>query len=137
MSIYKGILSIQDPAGSYIGMQNVARDFLIRHDIDITTQGPKKNPIALVITVTAVKDRDQDEKQVTRVKGDYKMNATTTRFSAFLSSAIAGHNTDKLLHEGRSAYYIYINNGIRYHATEEEFFTTECDFSSNRNMKFL
>jgi len=48
----RGVLTINDPCGRYVGLQSVARSFLTRQNIDISFLGPKERPTAIVLKLT-------------------------------------------------------------------------------------
>ncbi len=132
MSYSDGILSIRDPKGRYMGMQDVASGFLTERNIDISTQGPKEDPTAIVLEVSAKEDEfvKEEDKTYSRIKADYKKNATPSMFSMLLSRATANFDYDKD-HKNGNTYRIY-NNGRHKDVTPAEFYTDTCDFRLNK-----
>ena len=61
--IPKGILTINDPRGRYMGMQHVARNFLNNRNIDISFLGPAECPTAVVLTLTVYPSSKEDEER--------------------------------------------------------------------------
>lgn len=61
--IPKGILTINDPRGRYMGMQHVARNFLNNKNIDISFLGPAECPTAVVLTLTVYPSSKEDEER--------------------------------------------------------------------------
>ena len=72
MNSNKGVLSIVDHKGRYIGMQSTARAYLHGVCIDISTQGSDDNPTAVVVTVYDAKDRGRklEEINYSSIKAD-------------------------------------------------------------------
>lgn len=132
--LYRGILSIKDPRGMYIGSQNIARAFLYGIDIDISYLGPKERPNAVVIAINDLRERNQPNAPVTHVKADYFKNSPQDLFNALLSKSETMFRVDKLKRQskkgypGGSTYYLYCNNGLVRELTKEEFFQEECSF---------
>ena len=133
MSYSDGILSIQDPKGRYMGMQDVASGFLTKKNINISTQGPKEDPTAIVLEVSAKEDEfvKEEDKTYTRMKADYKKNATPDMFSVLLYNATTSFNRDKKLNRGNT-YRISDNNGRTAKVTPEEFYTDTYNFSTRK-----
>ncbi len=133
MNFNKGILSIQDPRGRYVGMQNIANDFLTGRNIDISTQGPKEDPTAVVVEVSAEEDKfiKEEDKTYTRIKGDYKKHANPNMFSVLLNNAITSFDMDKKHNRGNT-YRISDNSGNKVQITPEEFYTDTYDFSTKK-----
>ena len=129
-NINKGVLSIQDPKGKYMGMQNVARNFLINQNIGISTQGPKEAPDSVVIEITKSSDKPiPEEKQHTmRMKADYLKNATPEFFANMLSKATTIFTSDDRRNRG-DTYNIYYNNGICDDLTKEQFYNEKPNYT--------
>ncbi len=134
MSYDNGILSITDPKGRYMGMQDIASGYLTGRCIDITTQGPKDNPTAVVVTVYAEEDKRKKLKVIknfTRMKADYEENATPEKFSTLLYNATISFDINKRLNRGK-LYQIY-SNGLYLDITREEFYDENLDLSEVLN----
>ena len=98
MSYNNGILSIQDPKGRYMGMQDIATGYLTGRNINICTQGPKDDPTAIIVEVSAEEDNfsKNKNKAVSRMKGDYEDNATPNKFKTLLYNATISFDIDML-----------------------------------------
>ena len=129
-SMSKGILSIQDPKGRYIGLQNVARSYLNRQNIDISTLGPKDEPDSVVISISKKGEKPiPAEKQHTmRMKADYLKNATPELFSTLLSQATSTFKADGLKNCG-DTYNVYYNNCLTDSVTKEQFYNEKPDYT--------
>ena len=132
MNFNNGILSIQDPKGRYMGMQDIATGYLTGRNINICTQGPKDDPTAIIVEVSAEEDKftKEEDKSISRMKGDYKKNATPKMFSILLNNAAKSFDIDKKYNRGNT-YKLY-NNGFYKDITQEEFYIDTCDFRLNK-----
>ena len=87
----RGILSITDPRGKYMGMQTLARNFLgmgnDAKDIDISFLGPAEKPVAVVLAISDAMVRNNDP-LTTYVKGDYFFNSTDENFRTISSARL-------------------------------------------------
>jgi len=124
MSWNKGILSITDPKGRYMGMQDVAGGFLTGTCVDISIQGPANKPTCVVVTVYAEEDRGKklEEIRTIAVKADYERHSTPMAFSLLLKFAKSYFKLAEM--ENLSTgyhYYMYGNNGYGYELTPEVF----------------
>ena len=132
--LQRGILSITDPRGKYMGEQTTARAFLLGRDIDISYLGPKEHPTAVVIAFSDVLERNQPDQLVTYIKADYFKYSGIEMFRLLLSMADSHYRFNRLMRNTRnpppyrSIYCICYNNGRRRDVTKEEFFQAECDF---------
>lgn len=133
MNYNNGILSIQDPKGRYMGMQDIASQFLTGRNINISTQGPKEDPKAVVVEVSAEEDKfsKEEDKTYTRIKADYKQNSTPQGFLTFLKNATTNFDADKLFNAGNT-YRVYNNNGLNQDVTPEEFYIDTYNFSTRQ-----
>ena len=130
MNFNTGILSITDHKGRYMGMQNIASQFLTGRCIDISTQGPDDNPSAIVIIVYDEKDKRKDLADVSfsAIKGDYERWSTPDMFCMLLKDAEANFEWDKSHGKG-TCYYIRTNHLSTSEVTCEEFYEETTDFS--------
>ena len=134
MSYDNGILSITDHKGRYMGMQDIASCYLTGRCIDISTQGPKDNPTAVVLTVYAEEDRGKKLKNIktfTAMKADYEENATPEKFSTLLYNVTSSFDINKMLNRGK-LYQIY-SDGLYLDITREEFYDENLDLSEVLN----
>ena len=132
MNFNNGILSIQDPKGRYMGMQDIATGYLTGRNINICTQGPKDDPTAIIVEVSDEEDKfsKKKNKAVSRMKGDYEDNATPNKFKTLLYNATASFDIDKMLNRGNT-YKLY-DNGLYEDVTREEFYTDTFNFSTSK-----
>ena len=132
MSYNNGILSIQDPKGRYMGMQDIATGYLTGRNINICTQGPKDDPTAIIVEVSAEEDNfsKNKNKAVSRMKGDYEDNATPNKFKTLLYNATISFDIDKRFNRGNT-YKLY-DNGLYEDVTREEFYTDTFNFSTSK-----
>ncbi len=122
MNFNNGILSITDHKGRYMGMQDIASCYLTGRCIDISTQGPKDNPTAVVLTVYAEEDRGKKRKnikEITAMKADYSENATPDKFSTLLYNATGAFDINKMFTRGK--VYLLYSNGLYEDITREDF----------------
>ena len=125
----KGILSIVDRKGRYMGMQNIAEGFLTERCIHISTQGPEDNPTAVIITVYDKEDAGKNFEDInfSALKAEYDRNATPSMFSVMLSCATANFDYDKKYNNG-TCYRFYRNGDFR-DVSPEMFNNPDTDFS--------
>ena len=123
---YKGVLTINDPCGRYMGLQSVARCFLTRQNIDISFLGPAEHPTAIVLKLTPY---PSSKPYAMHMKADYFKNATPELFSTLLSKATNRMNFNTITNCQHSTYHIYYNNGLTDECTEEEFYLGTADFT--------
>ena len=150
----KGILTIDDPRGQYMGMQSIARLSLTGKNIDISYLGPAEHPTAVVLRLTPKTDKEYEQEELNRyqteedkervrqkyrdlrrivqyIKADYFYTADPEQFRVFLSYATTRLNFCKYckVYDGR--YDVYYHCGRSNECTEEEFYNGTVDFSYN------
>lgn len=130
MNFNTGILSITDHKGRYMGMQDIASQFLTGRCIDISTQGPDNNPSAIVITVYDEKDKYKNFEDInfSAIKGDYERWATPQMFCILLQEAGRLFDWDQI-HQKGTCFYIRTNHLSSTAVTREEFYKETTDFS--------
>ena len=129
-SMNQGILSIQDPKGRYVGMQNIARTYLNRQNIDISTLGPKEEPDSVVISISEKRKSPipKTEQHTMRMKADYIKNATPELFETLLSKATNRFNFDSITNKG-DTFNVYYNNSLTDTVTKEQFYNEKPDYT--------
>lgn len=129
MNFNRGILSITDHKGRYMGMQDIASGYLSGRCIDISTQGPDDNPTAIVVIVYAEEDRGKNLQEInfSATKGDYERYATPKMFSVLLDKATIKFDYGKRHNKGTTYYALAC--GKRYNITAEEFNDEKLDLS--------
>ena len=126
----RGVLTINDPCGRYVGLQSVARSFLTRQNIDISYLGPAESPTAVVVKLTPTRG---SKEVAMHMKADYFVNATPELFGVLLSQARSTMGADKLA--GRnSTYHIYYNDCMTDNCTEEEFYNGTPDYTYKKRV---
>lgn len=128
--IDKGILTINDPRGKYMGMQNIARNFLTNKNIDISCLGPAEKPTAIVLKLTPI----CGSKEVAmHMKADYFVNATPELFATLLSRAASRMEVD-IMKGSNKTFNIYYNNGTGDYCTEDEFYNGTPDYTYKKRV---
>ena len=68
----KGVLTVNDPYGKYMGMQSDARNFLININIDISFLGPAEHPTAVVLKLTPYPSSEADEERAIKENAELR-----------------------------------------------------------------
>ena len=121
----RGVLTINDPCGRYVGLQSVARHFLTGQNIDISYVGPAEKPTAIVLKLTPTRG---NKEVAMHMKADYFKNATPELFATLLSKALNRMTFDEITGKG-ATYNIYYNNSLTDGCTEEEFYNGTPDYT--------